>query len=265
MRPKPARGHRGSDEAWAGRGTRIRARALGVWIFTSSATHATVGRWATECLASLRRRSSLPWGSSHGSAPYSLVGPGGLGFLAALPVLYCPGRDREPETQMRAPPRGSVASTRMQAGKLWPKDKKGCVDDTPEGPRLLGLQDQFDGTEGPSWEGPDRCPNPTSSPHSYLHARYAEEPILAIDTRGTLLRSRVEGRLTMRRCLGSGHPHMSLCDSCIVQVRSGSGHLAETHQPTGGREGKWEEDFGGWTTVLLLCGWQGSQIAARVR
>lgn len=146
--------------------------------------------------------------------------------------------------------------------KTWPKGKKGCVDDTPEGPRLLGLQDQCDGTEGPSWEGPDRCPNPTSSPHSYLHARYAEEPVLAIDAWGTLLRSRVEGRLTMRRCLGSGHPHMSLCDSCILQVGSGSGHLAETHQPTRGREWKWEEDFGGWTTVLLLCGWQESQIAA---
>lgn len=83
------------------------------------------------------------WGGSHGSAPYSLVGPGGLGFLAVLPVLCCPGRDREPETQMRAPPRGSMASTRMQAGKLWPKGKKGCVDDTPEGSRLLGLQDQI--------------------------------------------------------------------------------------------------------------------------
>lgn len=104
------------------------------------------------------------WGSSHGSAPYSLVGPGGLGFLAALPVLYCPGRDREPETQMRAPPRGSMASTQMQAGKLWPKGKKGCVDDTPEGPRRLGLQDRCDGTEGPSWEGPDRCPIPPAVP-----------------------------------------------------------------------------------------------------
>lgn len=53
---------------------------------------------------------------------------------------------------------------------------------------------------------------------------------------------------------------MSLCNSCGVQVGSGSSHLEESHQPTGGKEQKWEGDFRGWTIVLPLCEWQVSQI-----
>lgn len=85
------------------------------------------------------QRSNLPWGSPYGSSPYSPRGPGGLGFPAVLPVPHCPGRDRERESQMRPPPRGSMASPGVTAGKLRPRGKKECTNDTPEDPRLLGL------------------------------------------------------------------------------------------------------------------------------
>lgn len=50
------------------------------------------GRWATERLVFLRRSNSLKWAAAMAPS-YSPLGPGGLGFLAAPPVLHCPGRE----------------------------------------------------------------------------------------------------------------------------------------------------------------------------
>lgn len=41
-------------------------------------------------------------------------------------------------------------------------------------------------------------------------------------------------------CLESDHPHMTLGDSCDVQVGKGSAHLRKPYQPTQGGELKWE-------------------------
>lgn len=90
---------------------------------TSSATHATMGRWATECLAFLRRGNSLQWGGPWGSTPYSPLSPGGLGFLASPPVPHCPGRDRTKGTDESSTQRVH-GFHRIQAGKLRPGAKK---------------------------------------------------------------------------------------------------------------------------------------------
>lgn len=57
-------------------------------------------------------------------------------------------------------------------------------------------------------------PGPTSAPHSYLHARYAWGPILAINAWRTLFRRNVQERLIKGRPMAPSHPHctMSLCD-----------------------------------------------------
>ena len=52
---------------------------------------------------------------------------------------------------------------------------------------------------------------PRGRPHSYLHSRHAWGPVLAIDAWGSLLSRKVEGRVTMGGCLGSGPPSTSLC------------------------------------------------------
>ena len=119
---------------------------------TSSATHTTLGKWATESLAPRRRRGNKPCGGAHGSTLYSPLGPGGLGFPAAPPVLHCPARDRS---------RGTNESS---AGGPWPHPsagreteapkQEGTVGDTPEDSRLQGLQAQCNGTQSLSWEDP---------------------------------------------------------------------------------------------------------------
>ena len=47
-----------------------------------------------------------------------------------------------------------MAPTLVQAGKLRPRSKKECVGDTPEAPRLQGLQAQCGGAQSLSWEDP---------------------------------------------------------------------------------------------------------------
>lgn len=71
-------------------GTRTRAHVLSprCVILTSSATHATLGRWAMEV-------GDIPHGHPHGSTPDLPLGPGGLDFLAAPPVLHCPARENQ--------------------------------------------------------------------------------------------------------------------------------------------------------------------------
>ena len=120
---------------------------------TSSATHTTLGKWPTEGLAPRRRRGDEPCGGPHGSTLYSPLGPGGLGFPAAPPVLHCPARDRSRGTN-ESPSRESMAPTRAQAGKRRPRSKKEHVGDTPEDSRLQGLQAQCNGTQSLSWENP---------------------------------------------------------------------------------------------------------------
>ena len=142
---------------------KVQSTSPGYVTSTSSATHATLGQWATECLASWWRRSDLPCGGPHGSTLYSPLGPGGLGFPAALPVLHCPTRDRTRGINESSSQGGSMAPTRVQAGKLRPRSEKECVGDTSKAPRLRGLQPQCSEAQSLSWEDPRPSP-PSQGP-----------------------------------------------------------------------------------------------------